>query len=155
MAGYVNSPFAAPGLVWPQETVEQIEEMARAGELDVPSGAAQREPVIVQLGDNPDSYLAITFEAGAVVMRDSNDPSGKAVQVSYDQWRAYVSELRGDGADSVEQAEKDTGAEEAPGDAHPGADHIPPGKTIKTHSRETDARVSTPGEPGSGDDDRK
>lgn len=146
----MTSPFI--GLPWPEETVEEIERRARAGELDPGPG---RGPVVIPLGDNPDSYLSVAFEDGSVVVRDSNDPTGRAVQTSYDAWRGWVSQLRGDEGADPEQPEEDSGRERAPGQVHAGADHIAPSKTVKLHSKETDARVATPGKPGSGDDDRR
>lgn len=150
---YGFDPFAGVG--WPRELTEEIERRAKSGELDPPESGV-REPMKIQLGENPDSYLAVTFEDGVVLLRDSNDPSGRAVQVSYDQWRAWAGELRGDGdGDAADQPEKDTGGEQSPGQAHPGKDHIPPSKTIKTHSVETDKRVATPGKPKTGAEDRR
>jgi len=109
------------GKVW-----ERFLEQVRAGAYDLPGdpehdgethagwrpeqaevGADQRDtaaptiPAPAQLwyGDpekDPNAYIAITFEPGAVLIRDGSDPTGAPVQISNEQWRSFIRQAQED-----------------------------------------------------------
>lgn len=91
---------------------EQIRQRILDGRLDpdhgaVVAGAGFQQPEPVRYGDGEHDYLSITFEgAAAVVVRDGNDPTGRAMQFSWGDWQQFVREVRGeDGTDGDKQPE--------------------------------------------------
>lgn len=89
---------------WDQ-LVQQVED----GTLAVPDPAddetapaappVQPQPLYYGEGDN--DYIAVTFEDGAVVVRDGNDTTGRAWQYSYEQWRGFSRAVRGEEGDAT------------------------------------------------------
>lgn len=108
---FTNDVLADPAgntMPIPEKARKQLEQLARtpdpapeAGDRfpapldggadpDVPSGAGRQ----VQLwyndpADHPHAYIVVSFEDGHVLVRDGNDPTGKALQWTTEQWAAY------------------------------------------------------------------
>jgi hypothetical protein len=59
-----------------------------------PAPAAGPAPVQIWYGDpakHPNAYLAVTFETpGEVIVRDGEDPTGKAIHFTTEQWASYT-----------------------------------------------------------------
>lgn len=64
------------------------------GGPDPDTGPGVPQPLQVWYGDpakHPNAYLAVTFETpGEVIVRDGNDPTGKALHFTAEQWASYT-----------------------------------------------------------------
>lgn len=99
---------------------QQLERDIRAGKYNLgnPSGGDDvQQPPQLWYGKEANDYIAITVETGTVLIRDGNDPTGLAVQVSHDEWRDFVSDVRGDN-DADRTADKTRGTTDKTGDIH-------------------------------------
>jgi hypothetical protein len=65
--------------------------------------------LLVQYGDGPNDYIATNIENRQVVVRDGNDPSGKAWTYPEDAWRRFVIRLRGGDPADYSWTDPDTG----------------------------------------------
>jgi hypothetical protein len=60
------------------------------------SGANPPPAIIVEYGDGPNDYVSTDFDAGQVLVRDGNDPTGKAWKFPEAAWRRFVAKVRGE-----------------------------------------------------------
>ena len=52
--------------------------------------------LIVQYGEGPNDYIATDFTVGQVMVRDGNDPTGRAWKYPMSDWRRFVASVRGE-----------------------------------------------------------
>jgi hypothetical protein len=54
---------------------------------------SEPDPLVVWYADqdkHPNAYIGVQFENGEVIVRDGNDPTGKALHFTREQWASYT-----------------------------------------------------------------
>lgn len=88
------------------------------------AGSLPPKALIVQYGDGPHDYISTDFDAGQVIVRDGNDPTGRAWKFAEADWRRFVARLTGQEIDDPDAPKGPTQYEEARTFAARTAQHV-------------------------------
>jgi hypothetical protein len=77
------------------------------------AGGQPMPALIVEYGDGPHDYISTDFDAGQAIVRNGNDPTGRAWKFPEATWRRFVARVLGEELPEDEKAEGPTQHEEA------------------------------------------
>ena len=131
-------------VVLPAKAFEVFEQKLKSGELDLPGEGAERpmdQPLPLYYDDpaeNPNAYVAVTFEDSQVHVRNGADPTGTVMRVSNEDWRQFTEDAR-DGGKHRKAADRRTADRQ--------------GQDVGAHNAEVQRQKQT-GRPGGSSPDR-